>query len=128
MHARKLTQDFFEHTRAFIDSSPIDVDVKLDLKEALRVELRSDSAVIDAPGFSKKHFPKELRRPYQEYLESKAFPKNAVVKDTEYVKSRLRRPRKLIFTSGVRVFMPATSTTDLVTVISSDREATTLKI
>lgn len=126
--SRKLTQDFFEHTRAFIDSSPIDVDVKLDLKEALRVELRSDSAVIDAPGFAKKHFPKELRRPYQEYLESKAFPKNAVVKDTEYVKSRLRRPRKLIFTSGVRVFMPATGATDLVTVISSDREATTLKI
>lgn len=126
--ARKLTQDFFEHTRAFIDSSPIDREVKQDLKEALRVELRSDTAVIDAPGFAKKHFPKELRKPYQEYLDTKAFPKNAVVKDTEYVKARLRRPRKFIFTSGVRVFMPASGMADLVTIVSSDKEATTLKI
>lgn len=36
--ARKLTKDFYEHTTAFIGSSSLTDDEKLNLREALRVE------------------------------------------------------------------------------------------
>lgn len=121
--SKKLTQDFFEHTQGFIQTASITEDAKLDLREALRVELRSASSIISASDFAEAHIENEpLRKSYRDYLESKGFPKTAVSKDVTFVKSRLRRPRRLAFSTGVKVLVPADAENDVVTVI--ERTAT----
>ncbi|WP_426271680.1 nucleoid-associated protein [Dyella kyungheensis] len=111
--SKKLTQDFYEYTQTFIKTASLSEEDKSELKEALRVSLRSADAIISVTDFAKSHIPdEEVRSSYVSYLEGKGFPKNAVVKDVEYVKSRLRKPRRLAFTSGVRITVPADAAPD----------------
>jgi hypothetical protein len=126
--SKKLTKDFFEHTRSFIDSSSIEAQIKAELKEALRAELRSSNGVINATEFASTHFPEDLRKPYRAFLESRDFPKNAIVKDVEYVKSRLRKPRSLVFDTGVKIVVPATLGADAVTVLEHSPEHAVVRI
>ena len=104
--AKRLTRDFFEHTRNFAQSSSLTDEAKADIKEALRVELRSDNSLIDPNEFAKQHIPPALRRQFRAYLDEKNFPKTSVPKDTEYVKAKLRRPRQLTWPQGIKLFIP----------------------
>lgn len=126
--SKKLTQDFYEHTKAFIESSSVDAVVKQELREALRVEMRSSNAVLSAGEFATEHLPVDLQKPYKVYLEARGFPKNAVVKDVEYVKSRLRVPRKMVFTSGVKVIVPADGGSEMVEIVERGSEGAVLRI
>ena len=126
--SKKLTQDFFEHTQNFIKTSAIDSGKKSELKEALRVEMRSSNGVIVASEFARTHFPKEMQAPYRLYLEEKKYPKNAVVKDTEYVKARLRKPRKMLFASGVQIVVPSDLSATAIQVIEKTPEHATVRI
>lgn len=126
--ARKLTQDFFEHTIAFIESAPVDESERAGMKEALRTELRNTNATINAVEFASKNFPKPLQKPYAAFLEQKGFPKNAVVKDTHYVKTRLRRPKKYEFRDGIRLVVPADVVAGTIRVTSTSPDLTTIEI
>lgn len=127
--SKKLTQDFYEICHNFIKAAPISDDAKWELREALRVELRSNSTIISAHSFATEHVEsEELRDSLLAHFEAKGFPKNAVNKDVEYVKSKLRRPRKLAFTSGVKVIIPADATKDTVVVNESNESETTITI
>jgi hypothetical protein len=124
--SKKLTQDFFEHTRSFIDTSPISTEQKLDLHEALRSDLKSQRATISVTDFSEKHLPSGLRESYSSYMESKSFPKNAVIKDNEYIKAKLKRRRKYVFTNGVWLSTPSESDENLLKIESLDEKGTTI--
>ncbi len=105
--SKKLTQDFFEHSRTFIDAAQISLDEKLELHEALRAELRSQTATLSASDFSSKYIPKELQDNYSTFLEVKGFPKNAIVKDTAYITAKLKRRRKYVFANGIWLSTPS---------------------
>lgn len=113
--AKFLTQLFFEKTTAFIESAPISREVKFELKEALRTELRSNAQTINPHEFAKLNFPDELRLPYREFLDTTELPKSALPKDTQYVKTKLRA-RKFVFDTGIRITAPADSDSDAVCV------------
>lgn len=127
--SKKLTQDFFEHSEAFIKSASLSEDAKWELKEALRVDLRSSSAVINVADFAQQHIENEdMRDRYCDYLEKRGFPKNAVVKDVAYVKSRLRRARRWTFSTGVKLDIPSNANRDVVKIKERTEAETTLVI
>jgi hypothetical protein len=127
--SKKLTQDFFEHSETFIKTSSLSDDDKWALREALRVDLRSGSAVISVNDFATSHIEDEaIRESYCDYLESRGFPKAAVAKDVAYVKSRLRKPRKWSFTTGVKLYIPADADPRLVTIKERTDTETTVVI
>lgn len=104
--AKKLTRDFFEWTRAYINTASPDMGVRIEMQEALRTELRSADAMINAHEFARKHLQEPLRQPYLEMMQAKGFPQNAVVKDTVYIQTKLRGRRKIYLTSGVQLSAP----------------------
>jgi len=124
--SKKLTQDFFEHSRTFIDTALISADEKLELHEALRAELRSQTATLSAADFSSKHIPKELQDNYITFLEVKGFPKNAIVKDTAYITAKLKRRRKYVFGNGVWISTPPDAEADAIKIESDELIGTTI--
>lgn len=124
--AKKLTRDFYELTQAFINTSAVDEEKKLELTEALRVELRSNNATISSREFSDNHLDDDLKSGYVEYMNNKGFPQNAVLKDNDYIKARLRRPRRLVFTSGILLSGPADGFQELVKIMPADEDGDTL--
>lgn len=105
--AKYQTRVFYENTRNFINSLPIDDEEKYSLGESLRSELRSQKAVINLREFAKEHLPTEHQKDYIRTLQDEGFPAHAVVKDNDYIKNKLRRPRKVVFNSGVKIQAPA---------------------
>jgi hypothetical protein len=61
-------------------------------------------------------------------MESKDIPSNAFAKDTEYIKSRLRRRQKMTFQKGVELSAPADKLHELVAIQSADAEETIIMI
>ena len=101
------TRLFYEETKKYINKLPIGDDEKNHLREALRVELRSQKGTILLLDFAKNHIPKEYRSDYVKVISGKGFPDHAVSKDTEYIKAKLRRPRKVLFSTGVTIQVPS---------------------
>jgi hypothetical protein len=126
--SKKLTQDFFEFTRAFIDTAPVTADEKLDLHEALRAELRSKDATISVASFSTKHMPESIRSEYSGFMTTKGFPENAISKDIGYIQAKLKRRRKYVFTNGVWLSTPPGEATDLIEIDASNDGETVIKI
>lgn len=126
--SKKLTQDFFEFTKAFIDTAPISQDNKLDLHEALRTELKSQDATISVAAFSTKHMPDQVRVEYSGFMSAKGFPENAISKDTAYIQAKLKRRRKYVFTNGVWLITPPGEAKDMVEIDTANDGVTVVKI
>lgn len=127
--SKKLTQDFYEHVNTFIKSSPLSDDERWELKEALRVDLRSTSAIISVSEFAKKNIEdEEVRDSFIDFMSARNFPKTAVAKDVDYVKAKLRRPRKMNFSTGVKIFIPADSEQHVVEVLEKTPDQATLVV
>lgn len=127
--SKKLTRDFFEHTEAFIKTASLSDEKKWELREALRVELRSSSGVISVTDFAEANIEdQDVQDAYCVYLHGQGFPKNAVTKDVAYVKTRLRRPRKWAFSSGVKIVIPSDAGSDSVVIKKKTAAATTVLI
>ncbi len=124
--SKKLTQDFFELTKSFIDTSPIADDVKIELHEALRSELRSQEATISVTSFGIKHFKNDMCKNYEVFMQGKGFPQNAVNKDTGYIHAKLRRRRKYVFTNGVAISTPPEKTENYLQIEPSDNTGVTV--
>ncbi|WP_339079058.1 nucleoid-associated protein [Pseudomonas sp. TMP9] len=126
--SKKLTQDFFEFTRAFIDTAPIPQDDKLDLHEALRTELKSQDATISVSAFATKHMPDPIRAEYSGFMSAKGFPENAINKDTGYIQAKLKRRRKYVFTNGVWLVTPPGEAKDMVEIDTTNDGETVVTI
>ncbi|HEY3597189.1 MAG TPA: nucleoid-associated protein NdpA [Paraburkholderia sp.] len=124
---KRLTRDFFEKTNRFLDTLNIARSRRIDLGESLRAELRSNVNSIGAASFGEKHLNKAEQVAYLKYMDKSGFPAHEITKDTDYIASRLKRRRKMVFTSGVMLTTPAEGT-DLVTVESSVDGSTVVKI
>lgn len=124
--SKKLTQDFYEYSRSFIDTAPISTDEKLELHEALRSELRSQTATLSASDFGSKHIPKELQDNYLSFLDTQGFSKNAIVKDTAYITAKLKRRRKYVFANGVWISTPPDAGVDAIKIESDELVGTTM--
>lgn len=127
--SKKLTQEFFELTRKFIDTLPLEQHEKFEYHEALRVELRSKETIISAAAFGEKHLTNDLRIEYEGFMKTQGFPQNAVMKDIAYIQAKLKRRRKLLFTNDVWLSTPPDEFSDLVQIMPSEEpEFTVLKI
>lgn len=123
------TRLFYEETKNYIDAMPIDDEDKYDLREALRAELRSQNPTIQLNEFADTHFKQEHRADYVKALKERGVPDGAVIKDIDYIKSKLRRPRNFLFSSGVKIQAPAdTSLNELVQIGDQEGGYTTVKI
>lgn len=125
--ARKLTRDFYNTSRAFLDASPLSDEQKVESVSALHVYLRSNRQHVHAMEFAQEYLPPELHQEFSDYLTERAFPEIAVPKDLSAIKRRLRI-RKLSFTSDVRIIGPADRFNELVAVQSTDDGVTVVRI
>lgn len=127
--SKQITRDFYEFTKDFIDNAPIETEDKIDLHNALYTYLKTDqSNTIDTQTFSQQYFEDtDLKDQYNNYMENKNFPPNAVIKDTGLIKSKLKT-RKIKFSSKVHIYAPAQEFEDSVTIIESTDEKTILEI
>jgi hypothetical protein len=125
--AKKLTRDFYKHSRDFIDASPLGDESKVESVSALHVYLRSNTQTIQALEFAEQHLPPEFHQPYMDFLVEHEFPENAVPKDTSQIKHKLRI-RKLNFSTQVKITAPADRFRDLVQVQRSDDNVTIVRI
>ncbi|UOO82797.1 nucleoid-associated protein [Uruburuella testudinis] len=127
--SRKLTQNFFEWTRNFIDNSDLSDEAKLDTHEALRVTLKSAEATISVNDFAQNYLPEDKQKAYTEFMIAKDFPQNAVSKDIEYIKTRLRKRRSYGFSNGVVILTPPEHTQDYMEIApTEDGEYTVVTI
>jgi hypothetical protein len=104
---RQLTRQFFDKTIDFLKGQKLSPSKKIELGEALRAELRSNEQTISVKSFGKKHFDVAIQPKYEEYMAKANFPTIAITKDTDFIKARLRRRQKIVFTSGVMITTPA---------------------
>lgn len=125
--ARSRTRDFFDQTTEFINTSNLSVAKKSDLHEALRTDLRSNTAHVSVSAFSQAHMNVMERAAYSVFMTNKGFPAHAVAKDNEFVKSKLRKRRKIVFTSGVTISTPPDDL-GLVTVTTNQDGSSTVHV
>ncbi len=105
--SKHQTRTFYEETKNFINSLPVEVEEKYSLLEALRSELRSNNGTISVKAFASEHLPKEQAAAFISTMKDKGLPETAIVKDLDYIKSKLRRPRSVLFSTGVKIQVPA---------------------
>lgn len=104
--SKHQTRIFYEESKNFINGMQAEATEKYQYLEALRSELRSNSGTISISSFASEHLPDECASEYKAALISAGLPDQAIVKDPEYIKAKLKRPRKLKFTSGVQIQAP----------------------
>lgn len=104
---KKLTKDFYDLTVSFVNNSSVSQDEKIEMLEALRVELRGNSAIIHAKSFATSNFREELVSTYLNYMKEQGFTSTAVTKNTEFIASMLKRKQKISFKNGVEVSAPS---------------------
>jgi hypothetical protein len=104
---RHRTREFFDKTSEFVQTQPISTSAKIALGEALRAELRSNKQTISVKAFSDDHLEPALQSKYLNFMAKANISTHAITKDTEYIKTRLKRRQKIVFTSGVMITTPA---------------------
>jgi hypothetical protein len=91
------TMRFFDLTKAFIQGSDLQPEKKRDLVDSLYVFVRDEQApTFTTDQFSNRYLPDDLQDPYADFMTTKKFTQNAVVRNTSQMGNRLRR-RKLKF-------------------------------
>lgn len=124
--AKKLTQDFFELTRSFIDTSRLESEKKFELHEALRSEMRSQEATLSVATFAVRHLPDNARQEYEGFMQTRGFPQNSVSKDNDYIRSKLRRRRRFVFSNGIFISTPPERTEEYMKIEDSGEEGVSL--
>jgi 37-kD nucleoid-associated bacterial protein len=104
--SRQQTRIFFEETMQFINTSRATEEEKYTYREAVRSELKNQTATLNLEEFVTKTFPEEMRAPLVAQVKKQGFPGHSILKDTEYIKAKLRKPRNVLFTSGVQIRVP----------------------
>lgn len=101
------TRKFYETTKTFINTLPINATERGALLEALRSDLRSNKGTMSIATFADEHLPKEQRDEYKKTMSATGLPDTAMIKDLAYIKAKLRRPRRIDFNTGIKIHVPA---------------------
>lgn len=114
---KKLTRDFYQHTRDFIQNLPKTDEEKKDLNFCLYTYLKmAQTPTLKAEEFASEYFDTpEIRNSYSRYLEAKGFPPTAIVKDLTYIKNKLKM-RGLTFSSKIKIVGPSDQFNDKVVI------------
>ena len=111
---RRLTRNFFEKTLEFIKSQNYPSSKRIALGEALRTELRSNDGQLSVNDFSASHIREvKERQAYITFMTKSGFPSHAITKDIEFVRTRLKKRQKVIFTTDVVITTPPGAANDL---------------
>jgi hypothetical protein len=122
------TRDFYEYTTEFITTLDVKPEKKLDLQQALHTYLKADNShTIESTEFAEKYLAKDQRDDFSSYMEDKKFPDIAVIKDTKLINRSLAR-RKLNFSGSVKITAPAEGFSELVKIMETSDEHTTVQI
>ena len=125
---KKLTRDFYFNTRDFINQMNITDEAKVDLNSALYSYLKlSRSNVIQTSSFAEEYLDTSTRDAYSNYMRAKGFPDNAIPKDIDLIRHKLRQQR-VKFSSGVKLSAPSENFSDLVQIQKSENNRTYLSI
>ncbi len=88
------TARFFDLTKEFIKKADFDPEKKRDVIDSLYVFVRDEQdPTFTADQFGSRYLPPEMQDTYSDFLDTKKFTPNAVVRDTSQMGSRLRRRR-----------------------------------
>lgn len=127
--SKKLTQDFYENTISFINTSEVSEEEKLNLHEALRSELRSNKATINITTFANDNIPEKVRSQYTSMMAAKQLPTISFNKDVEFISSKLKRRNKLVFTNDIWISVPPDELKTLIEILpNTEKDSTILKI
>lgn len=123
--SKKYTQNFYIETREFINKLDISDEDKFDYHNSLYDYLKmSRETTVSINDFSNRYFEPEIIDRYNEHMRSKNFPANAIMKDIEYIKNKLRR-RQIKFTSQVRISAPSENFENLVQIVPQENNTVT---
>lgn len=123
---KKLTRDFYNNTKEFISTLNVADEQKVDLSNSLYDYLKmSRETIISVNDFATRYFDPRTIDTYKQHMRSKNFPANAISKDIEYLKNKLRR-RQIKFTSKVKITAPSDNFHQLVRVVTQNENETTL--
>lgn len=125
---KKLTSDFYQYTKDFINKLDVLDGKKVDLNFALYSYLKvSNSNNVHIAEFADQYLEGDQKDEYLNYMETKDFPTTAVPKDLTYIKNRLRR-RRIKFTSDVVIIAPSENFKELVKIVDSVDAKTVIEI
>lgn len=125
---KRLTKSFYELTKEFINSAPVEQEKKVEMLEALRVDLRSKSAVVHVTTFAKQHLDSTVAAEYIKFMEGNSFPKTAVDKNLDFIGAQLRKKRKIRFEHGVEITAPGDTLHTLVKIDKAEAGKTVITI
>jgi nucleoid-associated protein YejK len=126
--SKAITQNFFLLTREFVNELDIDIEKKMDYQDNLYSYLKNgNTSTISISDFSEKHLDIDHRDLYNEYMVSSAFPTTAIVKELDLIKNKLKR-RRLNFSTGVIIQRSSGNLKDVMSIVKTDSESTTVKI
>jgi hypothetical protein len=88
------TAKFFDLTKDFIRRSDLEPERKRDIIDSLYVFVRDEQdPTFTADQFGSRYLPQDMQDTFSDFLGSKKFTPNAVVRDTSQMGTRLRRRR-----------------------------------
>jgi nucleoid-associated protein YejK len=126
--AKKLTQDFFMHTRDFINGLKVGNERKVDLHTSLYTYLKvAQTNVVSVAEYSTRYFDTGLRDEYMRFMQQRKFPLRAVEKDLSNIENKLKK-RNVGFSSGVKITAPADVFPELVKIQGKEGGKTIVEI
>ena len=121
------TKQFFHVTEGFIATDVPNPETKAQYETALLAELNSQQGIVNPLDFSEKHLLLEDRQKYLDRLSQNSVSFQQFEKDTELIKTHLRRI-SVDFESGVGVLVPPGAFDRQVTMSNLDDGRTHLQV
>lgn len=116
------TVRFFDLTKDFVRKSDMETEKKRTILDSLYVFVRDEQEpTFTADQFGSRYLPAELQDDYANFLESKKFTSNAVVRDISQMGNRLRR-RRLKFGGDIELLASPEALADKVEITSIPAE------
>ncbi|HHD2586599.1 nucleoid-associated protein [Clostridium perfringens] len=118
-NSKKLTQNFYNETKDFINSLDISDEEKVDLNLNLYSYVKSEICeTISTDYFANEFLKEDFRDSYLKTMKKKNIPDRNFKKDTTYLKSKLK-VRKIKFTNDISISGPADKFKEKIEVINS---------
>lgn len=115
-----LTRNLYIQTSDFINKMDISQEKKVDLQNALYIELKTNtSSTISTTTFAKNYLDDDTQNKYIDAMKEANLPDIEILKDTSLIKDMLKL-RCYYFSNGVKITSP--SENDSVEFISTDEE------
>ena len=121
------TKKFFNATEEFISSYVPDPELKARYETALLAELNNEDRTVSPMAFAERHLRLEDRQLFRECLTENEVDFRPFDKDSELIKTRLRRV-SVDFESGVGVLVPPDAFDEQVAVSNMDDGRTRMEI